>query len=260
MMVFVVRKKMKILEREIGNQVDSLFETVLLKLANSYAKNKTNKSDAEKKLTVLPQKDGLLSRIKWMDGNPYIYIRSDVPTHALPHIFGTALCHVHQRIDNYPDVVRNESEKDLEGSLLARTTLKELVLSLNAENLMKDIKFNMKWENSNRHQGFKDLLSMLDRGSDDSFISKGSPVHQFFAMIYAKYSLQHPASMWKALRKDINNDFPEFLESGENVVAIIKDTGYDDEISCLKTLISIRDELNMRPYTLITDKKDQSFY
>ena len=81
-------------------------------------------------MTILPQDDGLLSRIQWVDDNPYIYLRSDIPTHAIPHILGTALCHVKQKIDQFPDVVHNDDEDEPEGVVLARMTLKEIILSL----------------------------------------------------------------------------------------------------------------------------------
>ena len=132
---------MKILEREIGDQLDGLFEEVVLSLANAFAKKAVNEDEGEaieKKLSILAQDDGLLSRIQWVEDNPYIYIRSDIPTHAMPHVLGTALCHVQQKIDQFPDVVQNDNEKELDGSLLVRIALKELLMSLNAEEKMID--------------------------------------------------------------------------------------------------------------------------
>ena len=44
------------------------------------------------------------------------------------------------------------------------------------------------------------------------------------------------------------------------ITCLANDVGYDDIDSCLKCLIEIRDEIAMRPYTLITDRRDGSFY
>ena len=211
-------------------------------------------------MSILAQDDGLLSRIQWVEDNPYIYIRSDIPTHAMPHVLGTALCHVQQKIDQFPDVVQNDNEKELDGSLLVRIALKELLMSLNAEEKMKNIQFDIDWEDKNRHQGFKDLLSMLDRDQDDSFVSTDHPTHQFFAVTYAKFSLIHPPKMWSGLKTQIKNDYPEFVESGNKILEIIDSSGFKDADSCLKSLTSIRDELAMRPYTLILDRRDSSYY
>jgi hypothetical protein len=254
---------MKILEREIGDQLDGLFEEVALSLVNAFAKNASKeeeRSEIERKLSILPQDDGLLSRIQWVEDNPYIYIRSDIPTHAMPHVLGAALCHVKQKIDQFPDVVQNENEEELDGSLLVRIALKELLMSLNAEEKMKDIKFNIDWEDKNRHQGFKDLLGMLDRDQDDGFVSTDHPTHQFFSLTYAKFSLIHPPKMWDGLKTQIKNDYPEFVESGNKILEIIDRSGFKDVESCLKSLTDIRDEIAMRPYTLILDRRDSSYY
>ena len=254
---------MKILEREIGDQLDGLFEEVALSLVNAFAKNASKEaesSEIERKLSILPQDDGLLSRIQWVEDNPYIYIRSDIPTHAMPHVLGTALCHVKQKIDQFPDVVQNENEEELDGSLLVRIALKELLMSLNAEEKMKDIKFDIDWEDKNRHQGFKDLLGMLDRDQDDGFVSTDHPTHQFFSLTYAKFSLIHPPKMWDGLKTQIKNDYPEFVESGNKILEIVDRSGFKDVNSCLKSLTDIRDEIAMRPYTLIFDRRDSSYY
>ena len=254
---------MKILEREIGDQLDGLFEEVAVSLANSFAKNASKEDDGleiENKLSILPQNDGLLSRIKWEEGNPYIYIRSDIPTHAIPHVLGTALCHVKQKIDLFPDVVQNENEEEIDGALLVRIALKELLMSLNAEETMKNIKFDIDWEDKNRHQGFKDVLGMLDRNEDDSFVSIEHPTHQFFSLTYAKFSLIHPPKMWDGLKTQIMNDYPEFVKSGKKILEIINEYGFEDVDSCLKSLTGIRDEIAMRPYTLILDRRDESYY
>ena len=156
---------MIVLEREIGDQLDDLFESVMVGLANMFSeksKEDNVNNELERKLTILPQDDGLLSRIQWVDGNPYIYLRSDIPTHAIPHILGTALCHVKQKIDQFPDAVKNDDTEEPDGVVLARMTLKEFVLSLNAEKMMTSIDFNMDWEDQQRHQGVKDLLKMLN--------------------------------------------------------------------------------------------------
>ncbi|MBI51653.1 MAG: hypothetical protein CL779_00345 [Chloroflexi bacterium] len=254
---------MIVLEREIGNQLDDLFESVVVGLANMFSeKSKEAKGDSEleRKLVILPQDDGLLSRIQWVDDNPYIYLRSDIPTHAIPHILGTALCHVKQRIDQFPDAVKNEDEEEPDGVVLSRMTLKEFVLSLHAEKTMESIDFNMDWEDEQRHQGLKDLLKMLNPEEEDGFNNSGHPTLQFFSLIYAKYSLFHPSDMWRGLSKSIKKDFPAFVQSGEKILEIINDIGYDDIDSCLKCLVDIRDEIAMRPYTLITDRRDGSYY
>ncbi len=254
---------MIVLEREIGDQLDDLFESVMVGLANMFSeksKEDNVNNELERKLTILPQDDGLLSRIQWVDGNPYIYLRSDIPTHAIPHILGTALCHVKQKIDQFPDAVKNDDTEEPDGVVLARMTLKEFVLSLNAEKMMTSIDFNMDWEDQQRHQGLKDLLKMLNPEEDDAFTSAGHPTLQFFSLIYAKYSLLHPSEMWKGLSKTIKKDFPIFAQSGEKILEIINDIGYDDIDSCLKCLVDVRDEIAMRPYTLIADRRDGSYY
>tara|TARA_B110000014_G_C20126774_1_gene601208 strand:+ start:12777 stop:13541 length:765 start_codon:yes stop_codon:yes gene_type:complete len=254
---------MIVLEREIGDQLDDLFESLMVSLANMFSEKSTKEqvdNESERKLTILPQDDGLLSRIQWVDDNPYIYLRSDIPTHAIPHILGTALCHVKQKIDQFPDVVHNDDEDEPEGVVLARMTLKEIILSLHAEKMMEKIDFNMDWEDEQRHQGLKDLLKMLNPEEDDGLSNSGHPTLQFFSLIYAKYSLLHPSEMWKGLSKTIKKDFSAFAQSGDKILEIINDVGYDDIDSCLKCLIEIRDEIAMRPYTLITDRRDGSFY
>ena len=101
---------------------------------------------------------------------------------------------------------------------------------------------------------------MLNPEDDDGLSNSGHPTLQFFSLIYAKYSLLHPSEMWKGLSKTIKKDFPGFAQSGEKILEIINDVGYDDVDSCLKCLIDFRDEIAMRPYTLITDRRDGSFY
>ena len=237
---------MKVIGRNVGEAIEPLYREVEQRLATE---------GGGRRLEVASTDDGALSNVRWRADHVAISVRKGIPTHALPHVLAVALQHVRQRLDGYPDVVRSDRPQP-EGAGLARTALRELVLAPEAEQRLEPLGLDDRWETEQRHKGLKQLLR--DAGKD--WNEPGTPAHQFAALSYARYALQHPPAMWESLGEAVRDQLPKAAASGDEVLGLISRHGWKDQATALKTLTEVRDALQMRPYTLIQDRRTGGFY
>lgn len=237
---------MKVIGRNVGEAVEPLYREIEHRLATE---------GGNRRLEVLSTEDGALSSVRWHKDRVTISVRKGIPTHALPHVLAVALQHVRQRLDGYPDVVRSDRPQP-EGVGLARTALRELVLAPEAEQRLEALGLDDRWEAEQRHKGMKQLL----RDAGEDWNEPGTPAHQFGALSYARYALQHPPEMWESLRASMREQLPKTTEAGEKVLTLVKRHGWKDPGTTLKTLTEVRDALQMRPYTLVQDRRTGGLY
>jgi len=237
---------MKVIRRNVGEAIEPLYHEVERRLGAE---------GESRRLEVVSKEDGALSSVRWRADCVTIALRKGVPTHALPHVLAVALQHVRQRLDGFPDVVRSDQPQP-DGVGLARTALRELVLAPEAEQHLASLDLDDRWESEQRHKGLKQLLR--DAGEDWS--EPGTPAHQFAALSYARYSLQHPPEMWESLGESMREQLPKAAEAGDKVLTLVKQHGWKDATTALKTLTEVRDALQMRPYTLVQDRRTGGLY
>ncbi len=237
---------MKVIGRNLGEAIDPLYQDIEHRLGTE---------GGHRRLEVTSTEDGALSSIRWRDDEVTIAVRKGIPTHALPHVLAVALQHVRQRLDGYPDVVRSDRPQP-EGAGLTRTALRELVLAPEAEQHLEPLGLDDRWEAEQRHKGLKQLL----RDAGEDWNEPGTPAHQFAALSYARYALQHPPEMWESLGEAMRDQLPKATASGEEVLTLVSRHGWKDASTMLKTLTEVRDVLQMRPYTLIQDRRTGGLY
>ena len=66
--------------------------------------------------------------------------------------------------------------------------------------------------------------------------------------------------MWESLGESMREQLPKAAEAGEKVLALVKTHGWKDATTALKTLTEVRDALQMRPYTLVQDRRTGGLY
>lgn len=233
---------MKVIGKEIGDAIEPMFKEIEARLL----------TDAERTLRVESFEGGALSDIDWDEppGVVVISLHSGVPTHALAHVLGVALQHLRQTLDHYPDIVPGEAE--VEGEEMLRHALRELVLAPEAETHLVPLGLDSRWETEQRHQGMKDLLRQASKDWDDVL----TPNHAFGALLYARFSLDHPEELWAGLRKEFTRKFPALSETGEGVAQLIRTHGWGSADACVESLVAVRDELGMREIALVEDRRD----
>ena len=229
---------MKAIGKDIGEALDEMHQQIKDRL----------RTETRRLLWLQPFEGGSFSNIEWRPDAVTIQLHNGVPTHALPHVLGVALQHVRQRMDQYPGVVA--PAQDLEGGPLLRTALRELVMSPEAEEHLKPLNLDTQWEDEQRHQGLKELL----RDAPNEWNIPGMSGNSFAALQYARFSLEHPADLWGPLKEQFQEKLPTAAEKGEQVVAVVRQSGWKDAAACLQSLVSARDALNLAPYTVIEDR------
>lgn len=231
---------MKLAGRDIGDAVDALYEEIERRL----------RTEAERGLTVETAEQGALSNISWGDETVIVRLHEGVPTHATPHVFATALQHVRQRLDRYPDVRRPAGDAPAEAGML-RQTLRELVLAPEAEMQIAALELDQDWELEQRHSALKEMLRDPPPQSD----APDSAANKFMALQYARFVVQHPPEMWEGLSKTFRERLPAAAEHGEGVVQVVRKTGWGTPGGCLQSLVGARDELAMRDVAMIEDRR-----
>jgi hypothetical protein len=237
---------MKVIRRNVGEAIEPLYHEVERRLGAE---------GESRRLEVVNKEDGALSSVRWRPDCVTIALRKGIPTHALPHVLAVALQHVRQRLDGFPDVVRSDQPQP-DGVALARTALRELVLAPEAEQHLASLELDDRWESEQRHKGLKQLL----RDAGEDWNEPGTPAHQFAALSYARYSLQHPPEMWESLGESMREQLPKAAEAGDKVLTLVKEHGWKDATTALKAMTEVRDALQMRPYTLVQDRRTGGLY
>ena len=102
---------MKVLNKEIGDELDSMYGLVAGRVAAS-----------GRELVVEAYEGAGLSDVEWTDDAVIISLHHGVPTHAIPHVLAIALQHVRQTLDGYPHIAEPD-EPHAEGE--AVKTLEE---------------------------------------------------------------------------------------------------------------------------------------
>lgn len=230
---------MKAIGKDIGPALDGMHKEIADKL----------RVETRRMLWLQPFEGGSFSNIEWRPEAVIIQLHNGVPTHALPHVLGVALQHVRQRMDNYPGVVA--PDQDLEAGPLLRSALRELVMSPEAEMHLEPLGLDTAWEDEQRHQGLKEML----RDAPSEWNIAGMAGNAFAALQYARFSLEHPADLWEPLREAFTAKLPVAAEKGEQVVAVVKQSGWASAEACLQSLVSARDALALQPYAVIEDRK-----
>ena len=230
---------MKAIGKDIGEALDEMHQQIKDRL----------RTETRRLLWLQPFEGGSFSNVEWRSDAVTIQLHNGVPTHALPHVLGVALQHVRQRMDQYPGVVA--PAQDLEGGPLLRTALRELVMSPEAEEHLKPLNLDTQWEDEQRHQGLKELL----RDAPSEWNIPGMSGNSFAALQYARFSLEHPADLWAPLKEQFEEKLPTAAEKGEQVLAVVRQSGWKDAAACLQSLVSARDALNLAPYAVIEDRQ-----
>ena len=137
---------MKVLNKEIGDELDSMYGLVAGRVAAS-----------GRELLIEAYEGAGLSDVEWTDDAVIISLHHGVPTHAIPHVLAIALQHVRQTLDGYPHIAEPD-EPQPEGSELVRSSLRELVLESDAEAQLVSLGLDRTWENEQRHQAMKGIL------------------------------------------------------------------------------------------------------
>jgi hypothetical protein len=231
---------MKVIGKDIGTALDGLYEELASRV----------RIEAERELSVDAFEGTAFSNVSWRRDGVVISLHNGVPTHALPHVFGVALQHVRQRLDRYPAVRRGQQNDPAEGPLL-RTALRELVLAPEADLQLERFELDTSWETEQRHAGYKELL----RDADDDWNEVGNAGNAFAALQYARFAIDHPADLWTSLREQTVERLPAAAEHGEGVVQVLRRTGWLTLGACLQSLVAVRDELSLRSYALIEDRR-----
>lgn len=235
---------MKVIGKEIGAILDPIYGEIERRLA----------VEAERELRVEPFDGGSFSNVTWDDDAVVIQLHNGVPTRALPHVFGVALQHVRQRLDRYPRVVRGQ--QDVDGGVLVRTALRELIMAPEAELHLAPLRLDMEWEVEQRHQGMKDLI----KDAPDDWDRVNTPGNAFAALQYAHFAIDHPEDLWASLRAQFAERFPAAAETGEGVVQVVRASGWKTPGACLESLVAARDELALASYVLIEDTRNGRYY
>lgn len=231
---------MKVIGKEVGDAIAPMFTEIESRLS----------AEAGRILRVEPFEGVALSDIDWDEpGVVVLSLHSGVPTHALAHVLGVALQHLRQTLDHYPDVVPGPAE--VEGEQMLRHALRELVLAPEAEALLAPLGLDMRWEVEQRHQGMKDLLRQASKDWDEAL----TPNHAFGALLYARFSLDHPEELWAALRKEFNRKLPALAATGEGLAQLVREHGWATAGACVESLVAVRDELGMREIALVEDRR-----
>lgn len=230
---------MKAIGKDIGEALDTMHQQIADRL----------RVETGRLLWLQPFEGGSFSNVEWRKEAVVIQLHNGVPTHALPHVLGVALQHVRQRLDSYPGVVA--PERDLEGGPLLRTALRELVMSPEAEMHLAPLDLDQAWEAEQRHQGLKEML----RDAPSEWDISGMAGNSFAALQYARFALEHPADLWEPLKEQFTAKLPNAAEKGEQVVAVVQQSGWKTPGSCLQSLVSARDALTLAPYAVIEDRQ-----
>jgi len=231
-------EKMKVIGKDIGEQLDGLYETVSNRL----------EIELEKNLDIISGAQETFSNVLWQGETVIIQLHNGVPTHALPHIFGVALIHVQQRLDLYPVPQKNDEADIPEGPLL-RSALRELVLSPAANDRLESLKLDTKWESEQRHQALKDLL----RDPEPEWLEEDSPALLFAALLYARAAIEHP--LWEKLKPTFDSTLPLASELGTQIEEGVRSNGWNSPGSCLQSLLIARDLANLEQITQILDRR-----
>ena len=230
---------MKVIGKDIGTALDAMYGALAERV----------RTEAGCELQVEPFEAGAFSSVDWDEGVCLISLHDGVPTHALPHVLGVALQHVRQHLDQYPTVT--EGPGDIYGGDLVRTTLRELVLAPESEVLLAPLGLDTGWEVEQRHTGLKELIKDAPKEWDDI----DSPGGAFAALQYARFAIEHPADLWKALRGPFQEKLPHAAEQGERVASIVQAKGWASADACLESLVAARDALNLATYASIEDTR-----
>ena len=230
---------MKVIGREIGTALDSLYQQIERRV----------RVEAERELLIEPFEGASTSNVNWTDEQITVSLHSGIPTHALPHVLGVALHHIRQRLDLFPDVRR--PPEDVEGGSIVRQALRELVMEPEADMQMQALNLDSRWEAEQRHQGFKELL----REPPADWNEAGSIGNDFMALQYARFSMQHPADMWEGLRKSMEEQLPLACERGGQALAIVRRYGWGGPGACLESLVGVRNELELNDVAVIEDRR-----
>lgn len=228
---------MKVLNKEIGDELDSMYGLVAGRVAAS-----------GRELVIEAYEGAGLSDVDWTDDTVVISLHQGVPTHALPHVLAIALQHVRQTLDGYPHITEPD-EPQPEGSDLVRSSLRELVLESDAEAQLVSLGLDRTWENEQRHQAMKGILKSppADWNEPDSL------GNLFIALQYARMSLNHPPEMWKALQKRTEEVLPGAAERGEQALAAVKKRRWGNARNVLDSYVQLRDELGIEDLVQIED-------
>ena len=181
-----------------------------------------------------------------------IFVHEQLPTHAIPHVLGVALQHVRQRLDRYPDVRTPSGRQAAAGAGPLRTMLRELVMAPEAEAHLADLGLDCEWETEQRHEAMKQIL----RATPSDWKRDGTLGNKFAALQYARFELEHPSTMWKSLRDDMEDALPIAAERGKQAVAAVREHGWDSPDACLQSLITVRDALGMEYVAWIEDRRN----
>ena len=231
---------MNVIGREIGDALDELRAEIERRL----------RVEAERELGVEAADQQAISSLRWSENAVLVLLHQDIPTHALPHVFAIALQHVRQRLDRYPDVRRPDGEQPDEAPLL-RQALRELVLAPEAEMQIESLALDLEWEVEQRHAALKEML----REPPEAWQEPGDHGHSFITLQYARFALQHPPEMWEGLRKSFSEKLPAASEGGEQLVDVIRASGWGTPGACLQSLVGARDELKLQDVALIQDRR-----
>tara|TARA_B100000700_G_scaffold330891_3_gene459827 strand:- start:1197 stop:1898 length:702 start_codon:yes stop_codon:yes gene_type:complete len=228
---------MKVIGKDIGEQLDTLYSTVTNRV----------EIELEKKLDVVTGAQETFSNVLWQNEAVTIQLHNGVPTHALPHIFGVALVHVQQRLDLYP--VPQKKDDDIAEGPLLRSALRELVLSPAANDKLESLNLDTKWESEQRHQALKVLL----RDHDPEWLEADSPACMFAALLYARAAIEHP--LWENLKPTFQKTLPVASELGSKIEDEVRTNGWNSPGSCLQSLLAARELVNLEQITHILDRR-----
>ncbi|MSQ31245.1 MAG: hypothetical protein EXR64_04355 [Dehalococcoidia bacterium] len=231
---------MKVIGKDIGGALDAMYAEI----------ERRARVEAECALRVVPLDGGAFSSVDWEPGVVTIAVHNGVQRRALGHVFGVALQHVRQRLDHYPDV--EEGAQDVEMGDLVRVTLRELVMAPEAEVQLAPLGLETTWEAQQRHAGLKDLLQNAPADWNEA----DTPGMAFAALQYARFTIEHPAELWAALRGPFTERMPVAAERGEAVVARVREHGWASAGACLESLVAAREELGIKPYASIVDLRN----
>ena len=228
---------MKVLNKDIGQDIDAMYQLVAGRLAA-----------ADRELEVVAYDGEGLSDVEWSEEKVTISLHSGVPTHALAHVLAVALQHVRQSLDGYPRITEPEGDQP-EGSELVRSSLRELVLESDAEAQLVSLGLDRTWENEQRHQAMKTLLKTPPADWDE----EDSLGNLFIALQYARMSLNHPPEMWRALQKRAEEVLPNAAARGELVLAAVKKHRWGSARNAIESFIAVRDELGIDDLVQVED-------
>ncbi len=231
---------MKIIGKELGDALAEMLEQIERRL----------KTEAERDLRVVPFEGGSFSDIRWDPGEVIVSLHNGVPTHALNHVFGVALQHIRQRLDFYPGV--QASTHEVQAGPMIRTTLRELVMSPEAEEALIPLGLETEWEVEQRHDGLKQLIHGAPA---DQWNEAGSVGHAFASLQYARFALEHPPELWESLRELFTEQLPTAAATGEEIAALVRKHGWQTPGACLESLVAVRNALRLASIAKIEDRR-----